>query len=599
MLARARRWSWIWVPLGALAVLRLAVGDTEGAAILFGQASLAWAVGVFLSPGRRSLYLICSILLWTMLVIILAERALAPLMWFPEGGAGLQRTARSLLFGELTGRMAWRWRVADGADEAVLTFEAQIARGQTGYSWRRSDSRIEVVPIGTTKGAVRATFSDGGDPYLMRTINLAHSAAGERLRARIEIRSDVPIPPGACRGLWLQVRGEGGGGACSSSSIGTAWRTQEIIWRVPADATSSVIRLVVGNLDGSRVEIRGATLERWDGDTWVPLGPLLPSVPSLSLGWGRHPPTQIRGEGLLLTDDWRRFSFSLNAGESIEHDLAAALDVPSGMVVQVRNTELVAFRDGAPVGVQPTASARVRRSQRLWFSHPNLASHSTLALGTVALATATGIFSSTFALVPTFAISFATGSRAALAGALLATGLALIFAVGRRRRNLVIVSILMMGLVAVVGVDLVGQSATPNPTSRSEIWSEALLALVEHPWLGIGSAPDDFARHWRVHYSGSSTEPIAHAHNFWLALGAAAGVPGLGVALWISLALLIQACRGSASRSLIALLPILAANIVDYTFFFSWVLLPLIAALNALSVPSDMKRSGPRSLSYR
>lgn len=76
-------------PLGALAVLRLAVGDTEGAAILFGQASLAWAVGVFLSPGRRSLYLICSILLWTMLVIILAERALAPLVWFPEGGAGL------------------------------------------------------------------------------------------------------------------------------------------------------------------------------------------------------------------------------------------------------------------------------------------------------------------------------------------------------------------------------------------------------------------------------------------------------------------------------------------------------------------------------
>jgi putative inorganic carbon (hco3(-)) transporter len=162
---------------------------------------------------------------------------------------------------------------------------------------------------------------------------------------------------------------------------------------------------------------------------------------------------------------------------------------------------------------------------------------------------------------PAIIMSWSRGGWFGVAAALVVVGL------GRGRRTAMILCVLALalaGLVLVSGADRFAPESLvtrltdfsdyfapgdvtylePNPANwavleRLAHWQAAQNMFREHPWLGVGIG--NYAAVYPAYRLPRWTDPLGHAHNYYLNVAAEAGLVGLGAyflfwgaAMWLA-----------------------------------------------------------------
>ncbi|CAN5905260.1 hypothetical protein BH24DEI2_BH24DEI2_03990 [soil metagenome] len=577
-----KAWLWLWlVPALVLATSSLAEARWRTAYELAGQFALALAVSALVIPVRLLRFTLVVVLA-VFFVVALAGPILASHVWQDPQALGFDDLLTNLRHNTVTTVAARSWNVPADAERLELSFEARLAEGTLGWDWFRSAGDFEVTPLEEDGAAfTHVVTPQGGDPYLFRTFELAGPAGGKTFRIQLEMRSATPIPAKACRGIWLQTWGPGGGAACQAVALGREWRPVYLEWTAPAESESSVVRVVLNDFDGLSYDLRKVELYERSEGAWRRLEPLLQAAVSLALVWDGKNVEPQAGWGLLPTSAWQTFDFLLAppAGASLRALLSVGSSQSKDVAVEVRNTRLSDRRGHlvAPVPTFPRA--------QLWFSHPNLAAHTLLAFS---LATLTTLSSPALTLVVSggAALSvFLIRSRAAGLALVLGAGWFSLLAYPFKARSRVV---LFLAAAVLLVSALTFTSSTfrsrvffeRTGTNRPEIWRVAWQAFLEHPLTGLG--PTSFSTYWQATYVGNSQEIVPHAHNLWLQFAALYGLPGLIAILWLTGGFLYLAWTWGRWRGLALVVPIFIMNLFDYTLFYSGVLFPLILGMNAL-----------------
>lgn len=273
-------------------------------------------------------------------------------------------------------------------------------------------------------------------------------------------------------------------------------------------------------------------------------------------------------EPLELTPEWRRVTLRLEPDQLAS---AAALRT----TVRVQGTGRVELRD-LHVRVEPSATIAPRPRlprPRLWYGGPNLVGH-TLALGGLMTAVAAP------SLVPAGATLLVAGAGVALTGSRTAAAvfltcaalLLLVRARPRARWSLIAAFVLAVVAASVLldPSDLGRLGAWSlddrNVQSRSVEMRDALHALAEEPLRGVGEG-----------------NLPSFAHNMWLQLGGEFGVPGLVAALWWSTAVIVIGWRRGALAGGVLALAFLGLQVVDDSWRYPGVFLPLLVGLSTLA----------------
>jgi O-antigen ligase len=156
-----------------------------------------------------------------------------------------------------------------------------------------------------------------------------------------------------------------------------------------------------------------------------------------------------------------------------------------------------------------------------------------------------------------------TFSRAAVLAALLAIGVAILFA---RTRNRLYLGLVALGLGAVV-VFLLGSCGSDATAGygRSEEWRQTFEVIKDNPVWGVG-----LGRLGDVLHARNALSSAQHAHNLWLTWWGDAGTGAFVAWVWIALALLWRSLRGArtgdtvARAGFVALLAFFAFSLLDH-----------------------------------
>lgn len=581
--ARADRgWAVVWlafaVPVcGAL----LLFGEFATGARMLGQAILGFAAAALLRPAPQvALRGLAGGLVLLGAVIVLAQ-VNAPYLWnsLPNDNSFAHLVQRLTTGTEkLEDRRSRLWNLASAQEDAEMVLPVRLLEGATGWSWV-VNGPVEVQPVQeSVEVHSRLVFGREGDPYGQRTFDLGSPAGGRTFRVRLEMRSSRPLERAACRGVWLQVWGQGGGSSCKAVALTREWRHVEHEWTAPAAAESSIVRIVLNNFDGEIIETRRVQLFENVADRALPLAPLTPEGVSLRLIW----------EGGSRTSTF----VPVAAGSDFR------LPVPPAVLAQGgRLTVELAPAAGLSIAVGPVAfqGARARPASQpirpgLWFGHPNLVAHSMASAGLTALVLArSGLGWRALALLGATGILL-TGSRTAFAAFLGgAVMIHLLRSNGRRFKTVLMLLPLLLTATGVLGLSLLGNQQISSllpfnqgqTTLRTDIWRSATEAVAEHPWRGLVGAESDFTSWWRER--GTTRERVRHAHNIFLEYAVAFGLPGLLSISALGVGLLVLSMRGGGRRGIPLAGAVLFMNLADATLFYGGVLFPLVLGINALS----------------
>lgn len=574
-------WVGFWVPLA----LALALQSRWSALLMISaQTLVALAAGWWLGarPGVARSALLGGLL--ALVAVMTAVRVASPVLWhdLPNDNGARALAERWMAGGEvLREPRTRRWRVASGTDGLSLDFSARRTSGDGSWRWLLNGAvRLEAVASGdgrTRHG--RLIFGERGDPFAQRYFELDGPAGGRRFRVELDMRSDQMIEASGCRGVWLQVWGSGGGRSCRVVDLGPEWTRVEHTWRVPAEATSRRIRVVLNDFDGHAIEVRDVRLYEARENGWTRRAPLTPEGVTVTLAWRGPEGMGERTTELDPDDTWTQYSLAaLQEGRDATEALVTI--APSGsLAIAIRDARV--RTPGGPA--RPLGSAL---RQGLWTGQPNLLAHGTATLGIAAAALGPTASASLAALGVTAAALWFTGSRTATAAALLG-GCALILLMYRQRRFFVgALAAATVGVLIVIAVGgRVGDAGAflrGEITPRTQIWEMAWSAFLEHPVRGLEGAGVDFTTFWTERVERYD-ERITHGHNLWLEWMARYGIAGLLSTAWLTAALVIAGRRTGRVGGSVLVATVLAMNLVDVTIFFPPVLFGLAFGLNAIA----------------
>ncbi|MFH0916626.1 MAG: O-antigen ligase family protein [bacterium] len=227
------------------------------------------------------------------------------------------------------------------------------------------------------------------------------------------------------------------------------------------------------------------------------------------------------------------------------------------------------------------------RSLPLWWTQTGLQPNQTggsLALVTAFAATVAGAPSlrrlyrwpAVFLTVAGFVVVFMTGSRAALAGLLLAV---LLVAVLRTSRWLwawgsglvaLLVALLASGqLTRIFHFFVYDETLDTKLVARLDIWSSALSGIQDHFLTGIGLGVFNQVMPTRYPYQTVGLSfPVSQAHNLFLDTALAIGLPGMIGLLLLLVGCVILAVQGLKQSDLIGAVSIgMLASIIVYLIF--------------------------------
>jgi len=411
----------------------------------------------------------------------------------------------------------------------------------------------------------------------MRTYDAGEPLGGRTFRFELEMRSPLEdLSPRGCRGLSLQTWEGGFERACQPVALTRDWNLYTLDWTVPETSGAHILRLVLNDFNGLSYDMRRMSLYEKQQDTWIRVEPLRQESVSIGFetsGDSRPKPVEI----LPLTSEWQKFTLfvsDLKGSKQITAHLSVGSSQAEQITIALRNTR---FRTSYGQRLKPSLT---HKRAQLWFSHPNLAAHTVLSVGLVALSVSRSTRSLLLIYGVTGVLLLSTGSRAAL----------LAFALGMTgylwlsyRKKRWVATLVLVSLAAGAGLSLTDQFDTGllsrEGASRFEIWRLAGEAFLNEPWRGV-----DFPTYWQTAYQGASTELVTHAHNLWLHFASSYGSLGLIAILWLTVGFFYIAWIWGRWRGLALVIPIFIMNLFDVTLFHTGVLLPLIFGLNVLRV---------------
>lgn len=484
------------------------------------------------------------------------------------------------------------WRLDPATERVRLSFEARLASGEPGWEWYAYDPQFRLAPAVDAAGErftrVEVPPADAPLRNISREFDTGRPLGGRTFRARLELRSPRPQrteserqrESSGCTGAILQENGGRYRGSCEALALGPEWQAVEIDWQAPSNIAVSNIRLLLADLPDD-FEVRGGTIEELRGDTWAPLAPLEPTGASVRPALPGQRRQARPSYAFTPTPSWQAHSVTLDLSDAAEREsLKIDAQLEGGLGLELRGVRLESLTPG-------TAAPRPQpyRRSALWFPQANLAGHSVATLGLALAAvgfSGPALLGGALLALPLVLLS---GSRAALAAALLGLlGLSgLLYRSWRQRALLAGLALLALGLAAPWAPNVLGRFQTfaaSNEVSRPQIWARAWQAFQEHPIFGLGE--DGFAAYWRVSGAPDTRVPPPHAHDLWLQFAASYGLPGLVGILLFTGGLLALAWRWGRWRGLGLAVPVLAMNVFDYTLFYAGVLYPLVLGLNAL-----------------
>ncbi len=581
-------WLWVWWPLFILAAIQAASGAWPVSLVLVAQAGFALLAGMSLRADRRSITVGLILALMVFVGAGKLEPMLAAHRWqlapeYSPGNVDYNWLTRAT---ELTSEQAplqakRQWKLPEGINDVLLSFEALYETDQPDEDWFRSNSGFQLYRyIEGGQTFMRVLSPPGRYHHLAKIYYSDLPLAGRTFRYEIELRSSEPIERRGCRGLQLEVEQHF---SCTPVALSPTWQHYALQWTVPEDVASSTLRLLLIDFDAFTFDVRNPRLYEATAKGWQPLAPLQPAGVTLrmtSSGTGTAPL-------LTLTPNpsWKPYQLHLNLTGMPDSELSLHIGVPSGQTVQLRHVTLYDLKTHTPL---PAHVSRQRVA--LWFEHANLAGH-TIAVTAILFAySARGLSLQLVGVLLALAALYMTGSRAALFGGALGLLWALWLVQPRQRSRLLICTALMLLAAlwaALISPEVLGRinpllllsGEGVNPISRWDIWQISWEALRTDPLTGLGV--QSFASFMAIH--DFPTYLIAtHAHNFWLQFGAAYGIPGLLAALWLTAGLLVIAWRWGRWRGLGLVVPVLIMQTFDYTLFYPGVLAPLLLGLNTL-----------------
>jgi len=429
----------------------------------------------------------------------------------------------------------------------------------------------------------------GGQPYLMRTFDVGEPLGGRIFRVLLDLRrapeaatgtapdtatsssapaisSGNPIGGRDCYGVSLQAWSYRGGGRCLPVTLEGTWQRYSLSWRVPEEVDASVVRIVLSGLTEATFDVRRVRLFTPKGE----LGPLLPQGGGVQVAWGRKPEAHS-GKSFMPRPEWQ--TVTAQATRTAGDTLTTTLYTASGLVLETRNVAVT-----APGGTLLGGAVGSTR-QTIVFGDPNLAGHTLGTLGLALVSLSPPLLGAFGGALTLLGVGL-TGSRAALVGACF--GLLWLFWTqlpsGRRRLGFAVLTALAVGSVGAAWPQLSALRlfSLNEVTSRGDIWRAAWGAFITDPWQGLGAG--GFPGYWAELHRG---EVVQHAHNLWLELAAAYGVPGLVAALGLTLSLGLVARRWGGARALALVGGVFVMNLFDTTFFYGGVIFTLMLALGA------------------
>lgn len=644
--ARRRRpqvtaWLWLWLGYSLpLVLVRLVTGGDPLIPAL--QAVFGFLIGSLVVIERHRVVLLGIVVgLLVSASTGLIERQLSRRLWWD---ATTPSDVEHLLNGvtELSGDSdGWRrngvrlvgktWTLADaGTLEAMLDEGAEgVVTAPTGSLQTGSypDLELTLAVRGRSEApgwqwytnhptTSQELSGEGNDAFtritglraaVVRRVRSQLPLAGRSVRVGVELRAPEPVTSSTC-GLGLRTF-EPSAQHCEALAIGVDWREYGALYTFPDDAVQAVFEVVVGPTDVEYLDVRSLRVEESIDGLWTEVGVIEPAglnlrVPVPGLHVFEHPTLNIVPE-----EGWRRHSLAIPGEPFAEAvTLTALLQIEAGTAVELRDVELRPLMDDAT----PAVAEAVDRSSFL-YEQANLAGHSYVASGLLALALILGAAASRRGVFTTrstaaaclvvtalLAAVIVTGSRTAFVGAVAGTVALVVMAAGasakRTGRRLIAGGVLAaIALVAAVFAivptgDLLGrlafwQADAPgaNQVSRVEIWNLAVEGIREAPLAGWGA--DGFADLWRENHPDDGRAVPQHAHNFWLQLAVAYGLPGLLAASWLSIGLVFISLRARSAFVTAIVAAVLVMQLFDSTLTFVGVLLPLVGLLN-LTAPT-------------
>lgn len=503
----------------------------------------------------------------------------------------------------------------------TLSFDVRGTSPTFGWQWYTNDpATVQQLLV---EGKEPFTRLSGLVASVVKRVRTAEPLAGRTVRATVDLRSAAAITLADEIALALRTF-EPSASLRQPVEIGPEWQTFQATFTFPAEARQGAFEVVIGATAVEHLDVRDLRLEESKAGEWIAFGPAEPAgvnvrVPLTGVHVFAQPTLNLRP-----TSSWTSHSLQVPgelSGElagglarelpvDLKH-LSALLQVESGTDIELRNVRLVSDETQAAALAEPKARSR------LLFEQANLAGHSYVASGLLALVLATAGAGGSMAtvatrrrrlaagLVVTFAMQAAvatTGSRTAFFGGALAAIVLLISsqlprsARPRRRLFMALAAAVMLVLAFVgfgVGGDALGRLAFwqdagggANQVSRVEIWETGLAGVRQAPLTGWGA--DGFREVWRSGHPGDDRAVPQHGHDFWLQMTVAYGLPGLLAALWLSGGLLLLAARTKRPEPLIVIAAVLAMQLLDHTLTYIGVLAPLVLLLNTgTSSPGD------------
>ena len=524
--------------------------------------------------------------------LALVERIASSARWALYAGPDLRLPALlsistvERLVGDEVPLTAYRgWSVPPASATVDLSVEVRRVSGAMGWDWITASQQGNLFRIDREGEPFTRFFPEGSNAFILRSFDTGSPLPGRTFRGTVEARSAEGEM--VCGTLNLA---ESGGRNFKSETVclGSAWSDYSMTWRFPLDALGQTVNIVVNGFRDSPIDLGRVQIEEYDGTTWRPLAPLAPTgvglVLVLSSGYPWEPGTQrlVRRQ-IEPTATWQPLEVSVHLTPGKRSRLWAELHVEEGLELEVRNARLSVSAGGW--GIWPLSPLF---RQALMFGHPNSAAHTGATILLILLSVTMNPWLALLGAALALAFILMTGSRIALLVVLMATVLWLALRgppVGQKRWNLAVV--IAVVAIGVVTIWLVGTGSTRafqlfGIADRIGIWRTALDALATYPVLGLHGAGLSLGEYVTDNLLGSSLPVAGHAHNLWLELVSAFGLPGLLVALSLTSILPILAWRSARWRGLGLVLSVFVLNVVDYTLFYTGVFLPLLFGLGGL-----------------
>lgn len=584
---RVLPWALIWSPLLLVSIVAAVVGRYYDMWWALGEFAIGALAGGLLHMSNKTVVLGTILALATLLCANLGERWWAMHSWY-SSTAGVVSTRSLNLIGPIE-----RIR-GEGYDKAAATrtwsirgtraplefdFDARIVSGSLQDAWFEGgiDSLVKDRQHQTISlGQDRPWLASSKGSRLYRLALMSESAGGRRYRIKV-ILDSVSSNRQECGYVFLAAYGTQARASTPVCLLHSP-RQFSMTWSVPKRIETKRLAFGIGGFSDGGVLVRYAELQTWRNGDWHRLDHVIPNHVLAAVNWSGRPRGVDPSLYMQPGATWR--SFAVAVSQSLLRPpmtVQLFLALPSDVTIETRNVRVTPGR--------AVRSLTFRPRQGLWFGGFDLAAAAVVALGLVVLT----LVESPWLMLLGVALMLVnvgfTGSRGAwivgVAGSLTAIALAW-STIGSSRFSRYSLPLLLI-LALIVGVPIAKrvrtmEAASQGVPSRQQIWGTALSALAAHPWSGIGSKA--FTAYWERDHPTEAL--VTHAHNLWLEFGASDGMPGLIAAFLMTGGLLAAAWNRGRVRGLVLVGGVLALNTVDYSLFYSGVLLPLILGLNSL-----------------